>query len=42
MPSPRDHLGCGMIEGMLVVAGGAYWKNDSKHYTSETIAEFYG
>jgi N-acetylneuraminic acid mutarotase len=27
-----------MIDGMLVVAGGAYWKDGSKHYTSETIA----
>ena len=38
MPSARDHLGCGMVEGMFVVAGGAYWKDGSKHYTSETIA----
>jgi N-acetylneuraminic acid mutarotase len=38
MPSARDHLGCGMIDGMLVVAGGAYWENDTKHYTPETIA----
>ena len=38
MPSARDHLGCGMVDGMLVVAGGAYWKDGVKHYTSETIA----
>ena len=38
MPSARDHLGCGMIDGMLVVAGGAYWKDGVKHYTNETIA----
>jgi len=38
MPSARDRLGCGMIDGMLVVAGGAYWKDGAKHYTSQTIA----
>ncbi|HET6453524.1 MAG TPA: kelch repeat-containing protein [Armatimonadota bacterium] len=38
MPSARDHLGCGMVEGMFVVAGGAYWENDTKHYSAETIA----
>ena len=38
LPSARDHLGCGIVDGLLVVAGGAYWRNEQKHYTSETIA----
>lgn len=38
LPSARDHLGCGMVDGMFVIAGGAYWKNDRKHYQRETLA----
>jgi N-acetylneuraminic acid mutarotase len=38
LPSARDHLGCGMVDGMLVVAGGAYWRNEQKHYSADTIA----
>ena len=38
MPSGRDHLGCGMVNGLFVVAGGAYWKDGKKCYNSETIA----
>ena len=38
MPSARDHLGCGMMNGMFVIVGGAYWKDEQKHFTSETIA----
>lgn len=38
MPSAHDYLGCGMLDGMFVVAGGAYWENDQKHYGAGTIA----
>lgn len=38
LPSPRDYLGCGMVDGLFVVAGGAYWENDQKHYGRGTIA----
>lgn len=38
LPSARDHLGCGIVDGLLVVAGGAYWRNEQKHYSADTIA----
>lgn len=38
MPSARDHLGCGVIGGRLVVAGGAYWQDEKKHFMAETLA----
>ena len=38
LPSPRDHLGCGVVGGRFVVAGGAYWKNETKHFSAESIA----
>jgi hypothetical protein len=38
MPSAHDYLGCGMVDGMFVVTGGAYWENDRKHYGAGTIA----
>lgn len=38
MPSARDSLGFGIVDGMLVVAGGAYWKDEQKHYSNQTIA----
>ncbi|MCX6376207.1 MAG: hypothetical protein NTU88_09300, partial [Armatimonadetes bacterium] len=38
LPSARDQLGCGIVDGLLVVAGGAYWQNEKKHYSADTIA----
>lgn len=38
LPGPRDHLGCGVVGGTFVVAGGAYWKNETKRFSAETIA----
>jgi len=38
LPSARDHLGCGTVDGLFVVAGGAYWQNEKKHYSADTIA----
>ena len=37
MPRARDHLGCGMVDGLFVVAGGAYWKDGEKLYSAEKI-----
>lgn len=38
LPGPRDRLGCGVMNGLFVLVGGAYWENEEKHYHSETIA----
>ncbi len=38
VPTARDNLAFGVVDNMLVVAGGAYWKDDQKHYLSDTIA----
>lgn len=38
LPSARDHLGCGVVGGMFVVAGGAYWQDETKHFSAECIA----
>ncbi len=38
MPSAHDYLGCGVMDGLFVVAGGAYWEHDQKHYGRGTIA----
>jgi N-acetylneuraminic acid mutarotase len=38
LPSPRDYLGCGVIGGLFVMTGGAYWSDGAKHYSRETIA----
>lgn len=38
LPGPRDHLGCGVVDGMFILAGGAYWKNETKCFSAEAIA----
>lgn len=38
MPSARDYMGCGIVDGLFVVAGGAYWEHESKHFGQGTIA----
>ncbi len=38
MPSARDYLGCGIADGLFVVAGGAYWEHEAKHFGQQTIA----
>ncbi len=38
MPSAHDYLGCGIVDGLFVVTGGAYWEHEQKHFGRGTIA----
>jgi N-acetylneuraminic acid mutarotase len=38
LPGQRDHLGYGIVGGAFIVAGGAYWKNETKRFSAEAIA----
>lgn len=34
----RDNLGFGAVDGSFIVAGGAYWRDEVKHFSPETTA----